>query len=251
MAFLNYGGNGISSGDRFALKIMENGSLGLDVSGAGATTSSEYKDNKWHHLVVVVPENAFLTDVNLYVDGILQKDLSFYSNASINTIGTNPLIIGQLYTSGDTRPLIGSLANIRIYNRALPASEVQQLYLVEAEILNIGKTMESNKQIQVPGEVNNSTNGGSSVAGTKGIDLGPGPGVTPEGKTFLKFLMVSSVLIGVAYFVPTIIAFLRRHHYRWPILIINVVFGVTVIGYVIALIWAIWPAPKEHPIQQK
>ena len=40
------------------------------------------------------------------------------------------------------------------------------------------------------------------------------------------------------YFIPTFIAFSRSHRNRWVIFLINLVFGVTVLGWVGALIWA-------------
>jgi hypothetical protein len=39
MTFLGYGGENVYWGDRFELKIMENGNLALDVGGAGVTTN--------------------------------------------------------------------------------------------------------------------------------------------------------------------------------------------------------------------
>jgi len=54
-------------------------------------------------------------------------------------------------------------------------------------------------------------------------------------------LTVIDVLIMMAvtiYFLPTIVAFARRHPNRWPILIINTVFGLTVLGWFGSLIWA-------------
>lgn len=38
---------------------------------------------------------------------------------------------------------------------------------------------------------------------------------------------------------PTIIAFRRRHPHRWLILVINLLFSATGIGWIIALIWAL------------
>jgi len=77
------------------------------------------------------------------------------------------------------------------------------------------------------------------------IDLGPGPGVNGGGKTILLLLCIGTLILAVAFVLPSIIAFHRAHRYRWPILIINIVFGATVIGYVVALIWAIWPSGEK------
>lgn len=42
----------------------------------------------------------------------------------------------------------------------------------------------------------------------------------------------------VAYVIPTVIAFARRHPNRWAILVINVVFGGTGLGWLGSLVWA-------------
>ena len=59
-------------------------------------------------------------------------------------------------------------------------------------------------------------------------------------KTFLIIL-----IIALLYFVPTVIAFKRNHAYKNIILIINLVFGLTGIGWAIAAIWAVFPSEKS------
>lgn len=41
------------------------------------------------------------------------------------------------------------------------------------------------------------------------------------------------------YFLPTIIAFKRRHSSRYGILIINLCFGFTFIGWIVVLAWSV------------
>jgi hypothetical protein len=57
------------------------------------------------------------------------------------------------------------------------------------------------------------------------------------GKESLTILIVV-VIIAAIYFTPTIVAFRREHANKWPIFIINLVFGTTLIGWIGALIWA-------------
>jgi hypothetical protein len=59
-------------------------------------------------------------------------------------------------------------------------------------------------------------------------------------KTALTVLIIASV-----YFVPTIIAFKRNHAYKNIMLIINLIFGLTGIGWAVAAIWAVFPAEKS------
>ena len=43
------------------------------------------------------------------------------------------------------------------------------------------------------------------------------------------------------YLLPSVVAFTRKHHYRWGILIGNMFFGATGLGWVICMIVAVTP----------
>lgn len=45
------------------------------------------------------------------------------------------------------------------------------------------------------------------------------------------------------YMIPTVIAFRNKHPKRVAILLVNLFLGVTVLGYVGAMLWATAPAP--------
>lgn len=51
-------------------------------------------------------------------------------------------------------------------------------------------------------------------------------------------------ILFVPYFVPSIVAFARRHHNAVPILFLNIFLGWTLIGWVGSLIWSL-TAPQE------
>ena len=60
--------------------------------------------------------------------------------------------------------------------------------------------------------------------------------------TALILLIFIGVVLALAvHFLPSIIAFRRHHEYRWPILILNTFLGWSVIGWALALAWAVWP----------
>ncbi|MBM2294361.1 superinfection immunity protein [Sulfitobacter pseudonitzschiae] len=46
------------------------------------------------------------------------------------------------------------------------------------------------------------------------------------------------VIFWILYVVPTVIAFHRKHPNRWAILVVNVVFGATGLGWLGSLVWA-------------
>ena len=60
----------------------------------------------------------------------------------------------------------------------------------------------------------------------------------------LLFLILGLILL-VLYFIPTLIALQRRHAYKWVILGINT-FGIAGgVPWLVAFIWAVWPANKS------
>ena len=82
--------------------------------------------NIWNHLFISKANKV----VKVYKNGIL---ISTYQNSvsSIDTNGTLPLIIGSV--NNWNRFFNGIIDDIRIYNRALSESEIQQLYKAEEE----------------------------------------------------------------------------------------------------------------------
>ena len=56
--------------------------------------------------------------------------------------------------------------------------------------------------------------------------------------TFLVQYAVVMAVILALYIIPSIVTFARKHPNRWLILVINIVFGGTGIGWLGALVWA-------------
>ena len=58
-----------------------------------------------------------------------------------------------------------------------------------------------------------------------------------QNLTILELLLV--VLIFAIYFLPTLIAFLRRHKNSLAIFLLNLLLGWTVLGWVVSLVWSV------------
>lgn len=57
--------------------------------------------------------------------------------------------------------------------------------------------------------------------------------------SYWPLLILAIVLVAtLIYFIPAIVAFRRAHRNRWVILLVNVAFGTTILGWFAALIWA-------------
>jgi len=78
-------------------------------------------DNRWHHLVAV--RNATYS-AQLYVDGVLDTSASCAPSQNTSIRTTTPLLIG----AGNGTFYAGQIDDVRIYNRALGADEIRQLY---------------------------------------------------------------------------------------------------------------------------
>lgn len=64
--------------------------------------------------------------------------------------------------------------------------------------------------------------------------------------SLLIFIFLITALVAI-YFVPSIIAMMRKHPQRWLILLFNIFSGWTGILWVGLFVWSIWP--KEHLYQ--
>ena len=57
--------------------------------------------------------------------------------------------------------------------------------------------------------------------------------------------IVLGLLFLIAYFIPTLIGFKRRHHYKFIILGLNIIGFVGIVPWIAAFIWAAWPKDKS------
>ncbi len=64
---------------------------------------------------------------------------------------------------------------------------------------------------------------------------------------FLAFSITFALLLSVGgYFLPTIIAIIRKKKNSFPIFLVNLFFGMTFIGWLVALIWALMYEDKDY-----
>jgi hypothetical protein len=98
-----------------------------DDGGGGLTSVNATRavnDGKWHHVVVTRNSSQLLT---LYIDGVSNTSGTDTMAVAMTPDIANSAIGKELLTSGVT-PMVGSIDDIRIYNRALSPQEVALLY---------------------------------------------------------------------------------------------------------------------------
>ena len=107
--------------------LVQSGNVRLEVGGGWVQGSRLVNDGQWH-LVACTYQNLDginVTNAKLYVDGTLDSVLSSRSSQTINTLVGNSVQIG-----GDPQGRLfnGTIDEVRIYDRALAASEITALY---------------------------------------------------------------------------------------------------------------------------
>jgi hypothetical protein len=105
------------------------GRWGLTLSSPGGTqtsTDGPQTQNKWQFVTATFsrPNTTF------YVDGVLRgTNTHDFDIDGIATVATNQLAIGRSNQSDFQYPFTGFIDDVRIYNRALTPTEINQLYV--------------------------------------------------------------------------------------------------------------------------
>jgi len=92
--------------------------------GDGGFGAPKFAKGEWHHLVGIVADDKMF----LYVDGQMEKEMAY--NGPMSTDGSETEI-GHASDGG----FVGKIDEVMIYNRALSAGEVKQIF--EAEGLSV------------------------------------------------------------------------------------------------------------------
>lgn len=127
-------GSGGGAGERFDFAIRETGVLILAVNSGNRqwTPAINPSDEQWHHYVVVLTGGTSTTNLIAYQDGVLLAVAA--TGAQTIDTSSDTLLIGIAH-DGD-EDFNGTIDDIRIYNRSLSASEVLDLYELDAIHIN-------------------------------------------------------------------------------------------------------------------
>jgi hypothetical protein len=119
----------ISLGDHVTTRFdSSNGAKGFYYDGTtwhGTDTGLSYAGTGWHHVVYVVDDNNNIQKV--YIDGIEKGSTVHTQSISYTGLGSNTFI-GRHGNGGSNYDFAGIIDDVRVYNKALNAQEVQGLY---------------------------------------------------------------------------------------------------------------------------
>lgn len=109
-----------SSGEKWLFRLNGSGQLRVEVAGGYRVGTNSINDGQWHHVAAVL-DGSNVTDVDLYVDGQLESVSSSQAMAINTTGGTN----FQITKGHHNNYLNGNISEIRVWNKALTATEIQ------------------------------------------------------------------------------------------------------------------------------
>jgi hypothetical protein len=92
-----------------------------------ATARKPIRYGDYHHVVGTV--DSLNGRVVIYIDGEIQGERSWNVDSDINLQEVSRWGIGRAHTNNFNFPLSGTVDEVRLYNRALSADEVKELYL--------------------------------------------------------------------------------------------------------------------------
>ena len=137
---VSWGTTGTSSGTRFDVRInsVDQGTenaLRLEVEGGFIIGETVVTDGQWRHVAVTWdPDDGLgVHDAKLYINGILEDNVTQSdTNQSIDTGNAEDFRLGASILGGvNERNFTGLMDDVRLYDRALSASEIQALVVPE------------------------------------------------------------------------------------------------------------------------
>jgi len=120
-----------SGGQRVEFRIHSNGHIRMGNGSGQVEGRTDVTDGQWHHVAVTVADNAVNSsnDIRIYIDGEDDTLESTDEDAFDITSGLD-LTIGWRPSQTD-RPLQGSIDDVRIFDKVLTLTEVEQVMRID------------------------------------------------------------------------------------------------------------------------
>ena len=115
----------------------------LDAPGAfgrGIRTTTTVTNGQWHHCVMTFSGNSSASGMAFFIDGVSASASELYNTDPGTLSGTSLTFASQLVSGAINSPWNGLLDDFRLYNRALSAAEVTQLYNFRNHAFNTNGT---------------------------------------------------------------------------------------------------------------
>ena len=145
--------------------------LNFDMNGATTelrtrATSTSITDGTPHHVMIVYQGDSDADNVSIYFDGVDQTESVVLDNLSQTILNNESLVIGAESDGG--QPFTGSLDEVMIFDVALDANEVSQIYNERITTIDTISRTFTNLQTGVVGDV---LNFNGTITVTQGFPL--------------------------------------------------------------------------------
>jgi hypothetical protein len=127
-AYISLLGTTDSAGTRIAFDYKEDESaIRLGINAAFVQWNNVIVPNQWHHITYTYKGGSISGEnYNLYVDGKYVEYSTLQGTSTLTLAQNTTLSLGQSHLA--TNYFTGSIANFRLYSKALNAGQVQELY---------------------------------------------------------------------------------------------------------------------------
>jgi len=131
--------NGITAGDTGYIAYLDDATDKFTLEVSDGTdeyqleSSATFTDSDWHHFTLSWNDSS-ATSTFLYIDGSYETTTATGTFANVNSLA-NALTLRMGAESDNGNPFSGALDEIRVYKKALSASEVWDQYLASASTM--------------------------------------------------------------------------------------------------------------------
>ena len=149
----------------------QNLTLGINANNVQFTFSPPLQKSKWHHVVYTFNGGAAgsaSTAYKVFVDGVEANKTGGAGTGTLSLPGDSAIWIGRNITG--TNYFKGSIANFRVFNRALTGDEIWQLYAYQKEYFQVSPDVVTFKG----GRLGIGTREPKAPLDVMGIPYGPG-----------------------------------------------------------------------------
>jgi len=149
----------------------QNLTLGINANNVQFTFSPPLQKSKWHHVVYTFNGGAAgsaSTAYKVFVDGVEANQTGGVGTGTLSLPGDSAIWIGRDFSG--TYNFKGSIANFRLFNRALTGDEIWQLYAYQKEYFQVSPDVVTFKG----GRLGIGTSEPRAPLDVMGIPYGPG-----------------------------------------------------------------------------
>jgi len=116
-----------ADGQKWMFRVGSTNRLEVGAWNGYIRGTTDLGDGRWHHVAAVLSadNNTTVSDVKLYVDGVMELATCFNPDRLINTANTETVYIGAVQNNNVMMNyFVGVLDDIRIYDRALSLEDI-------------------------------------------------------------------------------------------------------------------------------